>query len=121
MWKNVVKLHSRALRVPFIARYRKEMHGTMDDQTIRQLADRLAYLRGLDERRAEVRNAIEAQGKLTHELAAAIQEAQTLAALDDLYRPLPSQAAHPCVHRARKGAGTACGGHSRGARPLPCT
>ena len=59
----------------------------MDDQTIRQLADRLAYLRGLDERRAEVRDAIEAQGKLTDELAAAIQEAQTLAALDDLYRP----------------------------------
>ena len=85
--ENVVKLLDDGNTVPFIARYRKEMHGTMDDQTIRQLADRLAYLRGLDERRAEVRNAIEAQGKLTHELAAAIQEAQTLAALDDLYRP----------------------------------
>ena len=85
--ENVVKLLDDGNTVPFIARYRKEMHGTMDDQTIRQLADRLAYLRGLDERRTEVRDAIEAQGKLTDELAAAIQEAQTLAALDDLYRP----------------------------------
>ena len=85
--ENVVKLLDDGNTVPFIARYRKEMHGTMDDQTIRQLADRLAYLRGLDERRTEVRDAIDAQGKLTDELAAAIQEAQTLAALDDLYRP----------------------------------
>ena len=60
--ENVVKLLDDGNTVPFIARYRKEMHGTMDDQTIRQLADRLAYLRGLDERRAEVRDAIEAQG-----------------------------------------------------------
>ena len=63
------------------------MHGTMDDQTIRQLAERLAYLRGLDERRAEVREAIEAQGKLTDALESAIAGAETLAALDDLYRP----------------------------------
>ena len=85
--ENVVHLLDDGNTVPFIARYRKEMHGTMDDQTIRRLAERLAYLRGLDERRTEVRDAIEAQGKLTDELAAAIQQAQTLAALDDLYRP----------------------------------
>ena len=85
--ENVVQLLDDGNTVPFIARYRKEMHGTMDDQTIRRLAERLAYLRGLDERRTEVRDAIEAQGKLTDELAAAIQGAQTLAALDDLYRP----------------------------------
>lgn len=85
--ENIVKLLDDGNTVPFIARYRKEMHGTMDDQTIRQLADRLAYLRGLDARRDEVREAIEAQGKLTDELAAAIAAAQTLAALDDLYRP----------------------------------
>ena len=85
--ENVVQLLDDGNTVPFIARYRKEMHGTMDDQTIRRLAERLAYLRGLDERRTEVRDAIEAQGKLTDELAAAIQQAQTLAALDDLYRP----------------------------------
>ena len=85
--ENVVHLLDDGNTVPFIARYRKEMHGTMDDQTIRRLAERLAYLHGLDERRTEVRDAIEAQGKLTDELAAAIQGAQTLAALDDLYRP----------------------------------
>lgn len=85
--ENVVKLLDDGNTVPFIARYRKEMHGTMDDQTIRRLADRLAYLRGLEERRTEVQHAIESQGKLTAELAAAIAAAQTLAALDDLYRP----------------------------------
>ena len=85
--ENVVQLLDDGNTVPFIARYRKEMHGTMDDQTIRLLAERLAYLRGLDARRTEVRDAIEAQGKLTDELAAAIQGAQTLAALEDLYRP----------------------------------
>ena len=85
--ENVVQLLDDGNTVPFIARYRKEMHGTMDDQTIRRLAERLAYLHGLDERRTEVRDAIEAQGKLTDELAATIQRAQTLAALDDLYRP----------------------------------
>ena len=85
--ENIVKLLDDGNTVPFIARYRKEMHGTMDDQTIRQLADRLTYLRGLDARRDEVREAIEAQGKLTDELSATIAAAQTLAALDDLYRP----------------------------------
>ena len=85
--QNVIDLLDSGNTVPFIARYRKEMHGTMDDQTIRQLADRLAYLRGLDERRAEVLGAIEAQGKLTEKLASAIRQAQTLAALDDLYCP----------------------------------
>ena len=85
--ENIVKLLDDGNTVPFIARYRKELHGAMDDQTIRQLADRLAYLRNLDGRRDEIRTAIEAQGKLTDELSAAIASAQTLAALDDLYRP----------------------------------
>lgn len=85
--ENIVKLLDDGNTVPFIARYRKELHGAMDDQTIRQLADRLAYLRGLDTRRDEIRTVIEAQGKLTDELSAAIAAAQTLAALDDLYRP----------------------------------
>ncbi|WP_125114585.1 Tex family protein [Agathobaculum sp. Marseille-P7918] len=84
---NIVKLLDDGNTVPFIARYRKEMHGTMDDQTIRQLADRLTYLRNLDARREEIREAIEAQGKLTDELSDAIAAAGTLAALDDLYRP----------------------------------
>ena len=85
--ENIVKLLDDGNTVPFIARYRKELHGSMDDQTIRQLADRLAYLRNLDARREEIRSTIEAQGKLTNELASAIASAQTLAALDDLYRP----------------------------------
>ena len=63
--ENIVKLLDDGNTVPFIARYRKEMHGTMDDQTIRQLAERLTYLRGLDARRDEIRSAIEAQGKMT--------------------------------------------------------
>ena len=85
--KNVVDLLDEGNTVPFIARYRKEMHGTMDDQTIRTLADRLTYLRNLEARRQEVRNSIENQGKLTDELAAAIDAAATLAEVEDLYRP----------------------------------
>ncbi|NCB29253.1 MAG: hypothetical protein EOM63_05780, partial [Clostridia bacterium] len=83
----VVRLLDEGNTVPFIARYRKEQHGTMDDQTIRALADRLTYLRGLDARRAEVKAQIETQGKLTDELTAAIDRAATLAEVDDLYRP----------------------------------
>ena len=85
--KNVINLLGEGNTVPFIARYRKEMHGGMDDQLIRQLADRLQYLRGLDKRRQEVKTAIENQGKLTEELALAIDAAQTLAEVEDLYRP----------------------------------
>ena len=83
----VVRLLDEGNTVPFIARYRKEQHGTMDDQTIRGIAERLAYLRGLDARREEVKASIEAQGKLTPELADAIGRAATLAEVDDLYRP----------------------------------
>lgn len=85
--ENIVKLLDEGNTVPFIARYRKELHGTMDDQLIRAIADRLEYLRNLAKRREEIKTAIEAQGKLTDELAAAIDEAQTLAALEELYRP----------------------------------
>ncbi|MDE5897128.1 MAG: RNA-binding transcriptional accessory protein, partial [Clostridia bacterium] len=85
--QNVIDLLDEGNTVPFIARYRKEMHGTMDDQTIRTLADRLTYLRNLEARRQEVKNSIENQGKLTEELAAAIDAAETLAEVEDLYRP----------------------------------
>ena len=85
--QNCITLLDEGNTVPFIARYRKEMHGTTDDQTIRAIADRLAYLRGLDERKAAVVSAIEAQGKLTDELSAAIENAQTLAEVEDIYRP----------------------------------
>ena len=85
--QNVVELIDEGNTIPFIARYRKELHGAMDDTTLRTLADRLQYLRNLDKRRAEVKAAIENQGKLTEELSAAIDAAATLAEVEDLYRP----------------------------------
>ena len=84
---NVIKLIDEGNTIPFIARYRKELHGAMDDQKLRELADRLQYLRNLDKRKQEVRDSIESQGKLTDELTAAIEAAQTLAAVEDIYRP----------------------------------
>ncbi len=84
---NVVALLDEGNTIPFIARYRKEMHGAMDDTVLRDLFDRLNYLRNLDKRREEVKNAIGEQGKLTEELAAAIDAAGTLAEVEDLYRP----------------------------------
>ncbi len=85
--QNVVNLIDEGNTIPFIARYRKELHGAMDDTTLRTLADRLQYLRNLDKRREEVKGAIEAQGKLTEELSAAIDSTATLAEVEDLYRP----------------------------------
>ncbi|MBE6962686.1 MAG: RNA-binding transcriptional accessory protein [Ruminococcaceae bacterium] len=84
---NVVTLLDEGNTIPFIARYRKELHGAMDDTALRTLEERLAYLRGLQERRETVKAAIEAQGKLTEELSAAIDAAVTLAEVEDLYRP----------------------------------
>ena len=84
---NVVALLDEGNTIPFIARYRKEMHGAMDDTVLRDLFDRLNYLRNLDKRREEVKRSIEEQGKLTDELAAAIDAAATLAEVEDLYRP----------------------------------
>ena len=84
---NVIALLDEGNTIPFIARYRKELHGAMDDTSLRNLAERLEYLRNLQERRDTVKKAIEEQGKLTEELSAAIDQVQTLAALEDLYRP----------------------------------
>ena len=85
--ENVVRLIDEGNTIPFIARYRKELHGAMDDTALRALADRLQYLRNLDKRREEVKASIEGQGKLTEELSAAIDAAATLAEVEDLYRP----------------------------------
>ena len=85
--ENVVQLLDEGNTIPFIARYRKELHGAMDDTTLRTLEERLQYLRGLEERRETVKNAVAEQGKLTEELAAAIDAAGTLAEVEDLYRP----------------------------------
>ena len=85
--ENVIALMDEGNTIPFIARYRKEMHGAMDDTVLRTLETRLQYLRNLQTRRDEVKNSIENQGKLTQELSAAIDNAATLAEVEDLYRP----------------------------------
>ena len=85
--ENVVTLIDEGATIPFIARYRKELHGSMDDQLLRQLAERLQYLRNLEQRKGEIKTSIENQGKLTDELSAAIDAAKTLAEAEDLYRP----------------------------------
>ena len=85
--ENVVQLLDEGNTIPFIARYRKELHGAMNDTSLRTLEERLRYLRNLDERRETVKKAIDEQGKLTEELAAAIDSAKTLAEVEDLYRP----------------------------------
>ena len=85
--ENVVRLLDEGNTIPFIARYRKELHGAMDDTSLRTLEERLHYLRSLAERKEAVKSAIEDQGKLTAELAAAIDAAATLAEVEDLYRP----------------------------------
>ena len=85
--QNIINLLDEGNTIPFIARYRKEMHGTLDDQTIRAVSERLEYLRGLDKRREEVYALIEAQEKMTDEISAALEKAETLAELEDIYRP----------------------------------
>ncbi len=85
--ENVVSLIDDGNTIPFIARYRKEAHGTLDDQTLRKISDRLEYLRNLDKRRGEIRSSIEAQDKLTDEISASLDKAATLAELEDIYRP----------------------------------
>lgn len=84
---NVVQLIDDGNTIPFIARYRKELTGSLDDQVLRELNDRLAYLRGMEKRGEEILASIESQGKLTDELTAAVRQAQTLAELEDIYRP----------------------------------
>lgn len=85
--KNVVTLIDDGNTIPFIARYRKELTGSLDDQVLRELNDRLLYLRGLEKRKEEVLSSIESQGKLTEELSCAIANAITLAEIEDIYRP----------------------------------
>ena len=85
--KNEVQLLDEGNTIPFIARYRKELHGAMDDTTLRNLETKLRYLRSLQERREEVLRAMESQGKLTPALRRAVEAAGTLAEVEDLYRP----------------------------------
>ena len=85
--ENVITLIDEGNTIPFIARYRKEMHGSMDDTLLRKLEERLNYLRNLNERKQEVRNSIENQGKLTDEIIASLEKAVTLSEVEDIYRP----------------------------------
>ena len=101
--ENVVRLLDEGNTVPFIARYRKELHGAMDDAALRTLAERLQYLRGLEERREAVKKAIDQQGKLTEELSAAIDAAATLAEVEDLYRPYKQKRRTRAVIAREKG------------------
>ena len=97
-----VNLIDEGNTIPFIARYRKEATGSMDDQVLRKLGERLDYLRGLDKRRDEVKRSIEEQGAMTEELAQKLEAAETLARLEDLYRPYrPKRKTRASVARAR--------------------
>lgn len=84
---NIINLLDDGNTIPFIARYRKEMHGSMDDQLIREFAEKLEYLRGIDKRREEIKSLIDGQEKLTEELVSLIDKASTLSELEDIYRP----------------------------------
>lgn len=85
--QNIISLLDDGNTIPFIARYRKEMHGSMDDQIIREFSEKLEYLRSLDKRREEIRTLIDGQEKLTDEISLALDKAETLSELEDIYRP----------------------------------
>ena len=98
----VIRLLDEDATVPFIARYRKEQTGSCDDQVLRELSVRLEYLRGLEKRREEILNAIQEPGNATPELEQQIAQAQTLARLEDLYRPFrPQRRPRASTARAR--------------------
>ena len=85
--ERTVGLIDEGNTIPFIARYRKEVTGSLDDEQLRALYDRLNYLRGLEKRKEEVRAAITEQGKMTPEIDEALEAAQILAEIEDIYRP----------------------------------
>ena len=100
--ENTVKLLDDGCTVPFIARYRKEMTGSLDDQVVRELSERLVYLRNLEEQREKVRATITEQGAMTEEVAAALDAAATVTEIDDIYRPFrPKRKTRASVARER--------------------
>ncbi len=101
--ENVIKLIDEGNTIPFIARYRKELTGSMDDQVLRELSDRLEYLRNLDKRKTEVVSSISDQGKLTDEISAAVEAAKTLAEVEDIYRPYKQKRRTRATIAAEKG------------------
>ena len=93
--------------IPFIARYRKEATGGLSDVVLRDLDERLTYLRNLEERKEEVIRLIDEQGKLTEELESQIREAEVLQRVEDLYKPFKKKKSHTCIEGQRKRSGTA--------------
>lgn len=100
-----VKLIDEGNTIPFISRYRKEATGALNDEQLRNLDERLTYLRNLEEKKAQVISSIDEQGKLTEELRAAIENAQTQVAVDDLYRPYRPKRRTRAIHCERKRIG----------------
>lgn len=103
-----VKLIDEGNTIPFIARYRKEVTGTLDDAQLRTLHERLMYLRNLEEKKEQVLASIEEQGKLTEELKKQILAAETMVVVEDLYRPYRPKRPDTCHDCKREGTGTAC-------------
>ena len=101
--ENTVKLIDEGNTIPFIARYRKEVTGNLSDEILRDLNDRLTYLRNLEKRKEEVIKIIDEQGKLTDELLIAIGTSKTLAEVEDLYRPYKQKKRTRAVIAKEKG------------------
>ena len=100
--ERTVELIDEGNTIPFIARYRKEVTGSLDDEVLRKLEDRLTYLRNIEKRKEEVKNLIAEQGKLADELAAQIDNAVTITEVDDIYRPFrPHRKTRASVARER--------------------
>ena len=100
--EKTVALIDEGNTIPFISRYRKEVTGSLDDATLRDLFDRLQYLRNMEERRAQISNTIEEQGKLTPEITFALNNAKTLVELEDIYRPYkPKRTTRASIARAK--------------------
>ena len=106
-----VKLIDEGNTIPFIARYRKEATGGLTDIVLRDLDERLQYLRGLEERKEEVLRLIEEQGKLTDELAAEIAKAEILQRVEDLYKPYKKKRATRASKAKEKGLEPLCNDH----------
>ena len=107
-----VKLIDEGNTIPFISRYRKEATGSLNDEQLRALFERLTYLRNLEDKKNQVLKSIEDQGKLTEELKKQILDAQTLVVVEDLYRPYRPKRRTPCDNCQRERAGTTGRYHS---------
>ena len=118
--QNTVDLIDQGNTIPFIARYRKEMTGSLDDQVLRELSERLTYLRNLEKRKDEVKASIESQGMLDEALCAAIDSAVTLAEVEDLYRPFrPKRRTRASAAKEKGSRWRTNSSHRKSKAPLP--